>query len=150
MNTIGPMLHLCPCCECAIGRKCLVLATCNNWEIHTFDFNGAYLNGELNVNEDIFMQPPPGYESQGEFIKHLHKSLYGLKQAGRKWYDTLCCALTDLGFSVNNADPGVFYAHINNHILILAICYARTLGTFLSALWLLDCLLYGYGIVRMR
>src|SRR6267142_2840912 len=29
-------------------------------------------------------------------------------------------------------------------------CYARTLGTFLSALWRLDCLLYGYGIVRMR
>src|SRR6266850_1052736 len=32
----------------------------------------------------------------------------------------------------------------------LSICYARTLGTFLSALWHLDCLLYGYGIVRMR
>ena len=121
MNTIGPMLHLCPCCECAIGRKCLVLATCNNWEIHTFDFNGAYLNGELNVNEDIFMQPPPGYESQGEFVKHLHKSLYGLKQAGRKWYDTLCRALADLGFSINNADPSMFYACINKHILILAI-----------------------------
>src|SRR6266850_1709021 len=30
------------------------------------------------------------------------------------------------------------------------ICYARTLGMFLSALWRLDCLLYGYGIVRMR
>ena len=30
------------------------------------------------------------------------------------------------------------------------ICYARTLGTFLLALWRSDCLLYGYGIVRMR
>src|SRR6267142_177778 len=32
----------------------------------------------------------------------------------------------------------------------LAFCYAWTLGTFLSALWCLDCLLYGYGIVQMR
>jgi len=28
-------------------------------------------------------------------------------------------------------------------------CYARTLGTFLLALWRSDCLLYGYGIVRI-
>src|SRR6266850_3306465 len=33
--------------------------------------------------------------------------------------------------------------------LSLPLCYARTLGTFLSALWRRDCLLYGYGIVRM-
>ena len=37
-----------------------------------------------------------------------------------------------------------------SHPIHLALCYARTLGTFLSALWRLDCLLYGYGIVRMR
>jgi len=60
----------------------LAIAACNNWEIHTFDFNGAYLNGKLNTNEDIFMQPPLRYKSQGEFVKHLCKSLYGLKQAG--------------------------------------------------------------------
>ena len=114
-NTFSPVARLASFC------MILAIAVCNDWEIHTFDFNGAYLNGELNVNKDIFMQPPPGYESQGEFVKHLHKSLYGLKQAGHKWYDTLCRTLADLGFSVNNADLGMFYAHINNHILILAI-----------------------------
>jgi len=114
-DTFSPVAWL------ASFRTILAIAVRNDWEIHTFDFNGAYLNGELNANEDIFMQPPPGYESQGEFIKHLCKSLYGLKQAGCKWYDTLCHALADLGFSVNNTDPGVFYARINKHILILAI-----------------------------
>src|SRR6267142_119755 len=114
-NTFSPVARLASFC------MILAIAVHNDWEIHTFDFNGAYLNGELNVNKDIFMQPPPGYESQGEFVKHLHKSLYGLKQAGHKWYDTLCHALADLGFSMNNADLGMFYTHINNHILILAI-----------------------------
>ena len=74
----------------------LAIATCNDWEADTFDFNDAYLNRESDDDEDIYMKPPPGYDSEGEQVKHLCKSLYGLKQAGCKWYDTLCQALTDL------------------------------------------------------
>ena len=61
------------------------------------------------------------YECEGEQVKHLRKSLYGLKPAGRKWYDTICHALTELGLRVNDADPGVFTYHINNETTILAI-----------------------------
>ena len=67
------------------------------------------------------MKPPPGYNSEGEQVKRLLKSLYSLKQAGRKWYDTLCRALIDLGFKVNDADPGVFSTYNNNHTTILTI-----------------------------
>lgn len=67
------------------------------------------------------MQPPPGYDIEGEYVKRLHKSLYGLKQAGRKWYDTLSHTLTDLGFQVNQSDPGIFSVHDAEHITILAI-----------------------------
>jgi len=49
-----------------------------------FDFNGAYLNGKLDEHEEIYMQFPPGYDTPKEnMVKQLHKSLYGLKQAGR-------------------------------------------------------------------
>jgi hypothetical protein len=102
-------------------RTIIAIAARHDWDIDTFDFNGAYLNGELSDDEDIYMQPPPGYDSEGELVKHLHKSLYGLKQAGRKWYDTLCRALADLGFRVNEADLGVFSAHEGDDITILAI-----------------------------
>jgi reverse transcriptase-like protein len=47
--------------------------------------------------------------------------LYGLKQAGQKWYEALSSALTDLGFHISSANPGVFYACIQEHTLILAI-----------------------------
>ena len=67
------------------------------------------------------MKPPPRYNSEGGQVKHLCKSLYGLKQAGRKWYDTLYQALTDLGFRVNDADPGVFTVQDDNDTTILAI-----------------------------
>jgi len=54
-------------------------------------------------------------------VKHLKKSLYGLKQARRKWYNTLKCTLTDLGFCVSNADPGVFHTCSGEHSTIIAV-----------------------------
>jgi hypothetical protein len=114
-DTFSPVARL------ASFRTILAFAARNDWEIDTFDFNSAYLNGQLNEDEDIYMQSPPGYETQGESVKHLRKSLYGLKQAGRKWYDTLCRALKDIGFRVSDADPGVFFIHDNIHTTILAV-----------------------------
>ena len=66
------------------------------------------------------MEPPPGYGNQGESIKFLLKSLYSLKQARCKWYDTLVHTLTDEGFHVSDADPGIFYAHDGDDITMLA------------------------------
>ena len=44
-----------------------------------------------------------------------------MKQAGRRWYDTLVHALKSLGFSTSVVDPGVFVAHVGDEILILAV-----------------------------
>ena len=98
------------------------MAARHDWDIESFDFNGAYLNGKLDDDEEIYMHEPPGYEGKGEhLVKRLHKSLYGLKQAGRKWYETLSRTLANLGFCVSTADPGVFLAKPSGHTLILAI-----------------------------
>ena len=51
----------------------------------------------------------------------LRKSLYGLKQAGKKWYDTLCGSLADIGFWRSMADPAVFYVRDGNDVVILFI-----------------------------
>lgn len=76
----------------------LMLAMQQNWDIDSFDFNGAYLNSKLGENENIYMQNLPSYNSGQDTVKHLKKSLYGLKQAGRKWYNMLKCTLADLDF----------------------------------------------------
>jgi hypothetical protein len=69
------------------------------------------------------MQEPLGYEVEnaGLSVKRLKKSLYGLKQAGHKWYNALKCILIDLGFHVSNVDPGMFHTHVDEIVLILAI-----------------------------
>jgi hypothetical protein len=67
------------------------------------------------------MKNPPSYEDDEDTVKHLKKSLYGLKQAGQKWYDTLKHTLADLGFCVSIADPGVFYTRAGEHPIIIAV-----------------------------
>jgi len=47
--------------------------------------------------------------------------LYGLKQARRRWYDTLSRTLADLGFQKTHADPGVFSTHSGGTLLILTV-----------------------------
>ena len=80
-----------------------------------FDFHSAFLNGELDSDKEVYMEQPEGYEEQDKkwYVCKLLKSLYGLKQAGKKWYDALCKALADIGFKWSEADPTVFYAHQN-------------------------------------
>jgi len=115
-NTYSPVAWL------ASFRLILTVAVRNDWDIEAFDFNSAYLNGELDTDEEIYMQEPPGYETGGAgAVKQLLKALYGLKQARYKWYDALHAAVTDLGFRISKADPRVFTARIQKDILILAV-----------------------------
>ena len=110
-----------PVAKLASFRTILALAARFDWEVECFDFNSAYLNGELEELEEIYMEQPPGYEEGGkDFVKRLRKALYGLKQAGHRWYDTFKCKLADLGFRASAADPGVFYARIDSNILVIA------------------------------
>ena len=112
-----------PVAKLASVRTILAIAARNDWEIDVFDFHGAYLNGELNEREDVYMEQPPDYETADRrtFVLKLKKALYGLKQGGRKWYDTLCRTLAELGMKRSEADFGVFYAHTVTDIILLAI-----------------------------
>lgn len=89
-----------------------------------FNFHSAFLNGELNSEKEVFMAQPQGYEelNQKQYVCKLSKSLYGLKQAGCKWYDALSKALGNIGFHKCEADSAMFYAHWNNNITIL-VCH---------------------------
>jgi hypothetical protein len=114
-STYSPVVKL------ASFRIILTIATCHDWEIESFNFVSVYLNGELDENEEIYMQSPPGYESKIDMVKRLIKSLYSLKQAGCKWYEVLVCTLANFNFQITVADPGVFCIHKNGHLLILAV-----------------------------
>jgi len=51
----------------------------------------------------------------------LLKTLYGLKQGAKNWYNTLYRALIELGFKRTEANHGVFFKEIGGDIVILAV-----------------------------
>ena len=74
-----------PVAKLASIRTVLALAAHLDLELHQIDIKGAYLNGELNDDEAIYMRQPPGYANP-DYLRHvcrLHKTLYGLKQSSR-------------------------------------------------------------------
>jgi len=58
-NTYSPVARL------GSFRVILALAARFDWEIEAFDFNSAYLNGELGPDEEIYMEEAPGYKTPG-------------------------------------------------------------------------------------
>jgi hypothetical protein len=86
-----------------------------------FDFHSMFLNGKLNSDEEVYMEQPMGYEQldRKQYVCKLLKSLYGLKQAGHKWYDALCKALAKIGFKQSNNNLAIFYIHQGSNIIVL-------------------------------
>ena len=112
-----------PVARLASFRILLALAARNNWPVHTFDFDSAFLNSKLEEDEIIYIEQPPGYETKDPkyWVWRLWKALYGLKQGARNWYKALCKAMEELGFTRTEADHGVFYKVVDKDIVILAV-----------------------------
>ena len=88
-------------------RCLLTVASSRNWYIHQLDVQNAFLHGDLN--EVVYMTPPPGLRRQGEnIVCRLNKSLYGLKQASRNWFSTFSTVIQRTGYHQSKADYSLF------------------------------------------
>ena len=70
--------------------QCIVaLGAALDLEMHQMDVKTAFLNGDLE--EDIYMEQPSDFVQRGQehLVCKLRKSLYGLKQASRAWYQKI-------------------------------------------------------------
>ena len=80
-----------------------------DWEIKAMDVKTAFLYGELK--EEIYMEQPEGFVVKGQEKKvcKLIKSIYGLKQARRVWYELMADTLRrKLGFEWIHSDARVY------------------------------------------
>ena len=86
----------------------LSLAANLDWPLQQLDIKNAFLNSELE--EEVYMEVPPGLDTQKSFGKvcKLRKSLYGLKQSPRAWFDRLTRVVKRLGFLQCQTDHTMF------------------------------------------
>ncbi|KZV29502.1 Cysteine-rich RLK (receptor-like protein kinase) 8 [Dorcoceras hygrometricum] len=88
-------------------RILLSIAANLEWPLHQLDVKNAFLNGELE--EEVYMDAPPGFEDQcrGKVCR-LRKSLYGLKQSPRAWFEKFSKSVKHQGYTQGQSDHTMF------------------------------------------
>lgn len=99
-----------------------LLAFANQFDllIHQMDVKTAFLNG--NLKEVIYMQIPEGVQAEENQVCKLNKSIYGLKQSSRCWYERFDSIIREKGFKNSSADPCLYFLNrgsIRENIYVL-------------------------------
>jgi transposase InsO family protein len=107
-------------------RVLLSHAVTHGFKVHQLDVKSAFLTCDLD--ETVYMLPPPGYKPGEDLVLLLKKAIYGLKQASLAWYKRLSSFLASIGFVTSLADPCVFwrtnpsplwiFAHVDDLIIV--------------------------------
>ncbi|KAG7549820.1 Reverse transcriptase RNA-dependent DNA polymerase [Arabidopsis thaliana x Arabidopsis arenosa] len=116
-----------PVMDAITFRFLMSLAASKNLEMYLMDVVTAYLYGSLD--NDIYMKIPEGLKmpealrskSKEICAVKLQRSLYGLKQSGRMWYNRLSEYLLSKGYTNNAICPCVFIKKFPSGFVIIAV-----------------------------
>ena len=102
-------------------RLILSLAVSLNWPLRQLDVKNAFLHGTLK--EEVYVVQPQGYtdSTHPHHVCRLHKSIYGLKQAPKAWFESFTTQLLHLGFIASLADSSLFIYHHQQVIAYLLL-----------------------------
>ena len=109
-----------PVAKLSTVRVLLAFASIQGWHLHQLDVNNAFLHGDLN--ESVDMRIPQGVVSpkSGQVCK-LKKSLYGLKQVSRQWFEKLTKFLFTHGFTQAASDHTLFIKSTSTSFTVILV-----------------------------
>ncbi|CAJ2655096.1 unnamed protein product [Trifolium pratense] len=103
-------------------RILLSLVANLDWPLHQLDVKNAFLNGDLE--EEVYMDIPPGFEDKfGSNVCKLNKSLYGLKQSPRAWFEKFTYSMKKQGYIQGQADHTLFTKFSQDGKIAVLIVY---------------------------
>ena len=98
-----------PCVHAETVRLFLALAAAQDWEIHALDISMAFVHEKLPDGMTVVMRLPIPYTAGREVLVELDKSLYGLCEAPRIFYQGLSKHLVDrLAFTQSSFDQCIY------------------------------------------
>ena len=95
-----------PTCSRESVNLVIFFARCNGWKCCSVDVKAAYLQGN-KIKRVIFLRPPEEFYT-GQ-VWRLNKTVYGLCDASRAWYDRVRDELVKLGVKECPVDKAIFF-----------------------------------------
>ncbi|GJS19114.1 ribonuclease H-like domain-containing protein [Tanacetum coccineum] len=113
-------------------RLFLAYASFMGFMVYQMDVKSAFLYG--GIEEEVYVCQPPGFEDPDypDKVYKVVKSLYGLHQAPRAWYETLAKYLLDNGFHRGKIDQTLFIKKQKGDILLVQMSSMGELTFFLG------------------
>ena len=109
-----------------------VLIIMANWWAELLDIKGAFLHGDFEPGEKVYMKVPEGFEKwyPGNVVLLLLKTIYGTRQAALAFWRKLLAAFRLMQYGRSTADPCLYYKWTEYGVII-----------WIS--WVDDCLITG-------
>jgi hypothetical protein len=126
MDTFAPVAKL------AAIRILFAIAAKEDLEIQHMDVVTAFLIPDLE--EEIYMEQPDGFDKGDALVCKLQKGLYGLKQSARIWNARLHQQLKSLGFQQSSCDPCIYINHTSGVIIAVWVDDLIILGKDLNSI----------------
>ena len=97
-----------PVVQWSTVRLLLTLILTNGWQTKQVDYTNAF--AQAAIDEEVYIEQPKGFGHKDGIDKvlKLNKSLYGLRQAPKSFFDKLCQGLKERGWKQSVIDPCLF------------------------------------------
>ena len=99
-------------------RIVMILMVMAGWYCKLLDVKGAFLHGEFDKGQKIYMVVPEGFKEYYALnvVLLLLKMLYGLKQAACAFWQQLLMALKEMNYNRSKADPCLYFVWTSERI----------------------------------
>ena len=102
-----------PTCNAETLKFCLSLVKLKRWNCYTLDVKTAYLQGD-EIQREVYLKPPK--EGNWNGLWRLKKTVYGLKDAAKAWYNKVVKVVDELGGERSRLEPNIFFWKVENRL----------------------------------